>query len=107
MKQRLALARALLPKPQLLLLDEPYSGLDQESSLAFNQLLHEELALGHTVLMTTHELGYALQVATRFDLLARGRITDSKPTKQLSLDSLQAWYQQTLSPEQGTKGGVA
>ncbi len=107
MKQRLALARALLPKPQLLLLDEPYSGLDQESSLALNQLLQEELALGHTVLMTTHELGYALQVATRFDLLARGRIAASQPANQLSLDGLQAWYQQTLESLQANKGGAA
>ncbi len=107
MKQRLALARALLPKPQLLLLDEPYSGLDQESSLALNQLLQEELALGHTVLMTTHELGYALQVATRFDLLARGRIAASQLANQFSLDSLQAWYQQTLESLQTNKGGAA
>ena len=107
MKQRLALARALLPKPQLLLLDEPYSGLDQESSLALNQLLQEELALGHTVLMTTHELGYALQVATRFDLLARGRIAASQPANQLRLDGLQAWYQQTLGSLQANKGGAA
>lgn len=79
MKQRLALARALLNSPQILLLDEPYTGLDQAGCEVLNTILQTQSQLGNTILMTTHDLTYASQAATRIDFLADRHITESLP----------------------------
>ena len=92
MKQRLTIARALLNNPQILLLDEPYSGLDQQGSAMLNQLLAEEQENQRIILLTTHELSFIRQVASRFDILHRGRIAESIPNANLSLDELQDRY---------------
>ncbi|HOV31696.1 MAG TPA: heme ABC exporter ATP-binding protein CcmA, partial [Anaerolineaceae bacterium] len=73
MKQRLTIARALLNEPQILLLDEPYTGLDQQGSTMLNQLLIEEKEQQRIILITTHELSFIRQVASRFDILHRGK----------------------------------
>lgn len=92
MKQRLTIARALLNNPQILLLDEPYTGLDQQGSAMLNQLLAEEQENQRIILLTTHELSFIRQVASRFDILHRGRIAESIPNANLSLDELQDRY---------------
>jgi len=92
MKQRLTIARALLNNPQILLLDEPYTGLDQQGSTMLNQLLAEEQENQRIILLTTHELSFIRQVASRFDILHRGRIAESIPNANLSLDELQDRY---------------
>lgn len=92
MKQRLTIARALLNNPQILLLDEPYTGLDQQGSAMLNQLLAEEQENQRIILVTTHELSFIRQVASRFDILHRGRIAESIPNANLSLDELQDRY---------------
>jgi heme exporter protein A len=74
MTQRLALARAMVHSPDLLLLDEPFGGLDPE---AVEQLQERLVALrhaGHAVLLTTHDVERAAPIATRLALLHRGRI---------------------------------
>ena len=92
MKQRLTIARALLNNPQILLLDEPYTGLDQQGSAMLNQLLAEEQENQRIILLTTNELSFIRQVASRFDILHRGRIAESIPNANLSLDELQDRY---------------
>jgi len=92
MKQRLTIARALLCDPQILLFDEPYTGLDQQGSGMLNQLLLEESSRKKLVLLTTHELSYIRQIATRFDVLHHGKIAVSIPNEGISLDSLQEQY---------------
>jgi heme exporter protein A len=57
MQQRLSIARALLHKPDVLLLDEPYTGLDQDASATLDGLLAETQQDGHTILMATRRLG--------------------------------------------------
>jgi ABC-type multidrug transport system ATPase subunit len=74
MAQRLALVRALLHRPDLLLLDEPFSGLDAAAVTALQARLAELAAAGHTVVLTTHDLERAATIATRFAILHRGRI---------------------------------
>ena len=92
MKQRLTIARALLNDPSVLLLDEPYTGLDQQGCTMLNQLLAEERDQQRTILVTTHELSFVRQVASRFDILHHGKIAESLPNAGLSLDMLQERY---------------
>lgn len=91
MKQRLTLARALLHEPKILLLDEPYTGLDLAGSQLLNKLLLEEQEKGRLIFATTHELTYAHQIAKRFDLLSKGKIAESIQNEDLPLQELEAW----------------
>lgn len=72
LRKRLSLARALLHDPQMLLLDEPYSGLDRRSSEQFGHIL--ESVADRTILLTTHDFAVATRHATRALFLDRGRL---------------------------------
>jgi len=74
MSQRLALARALLHEPDLLLLDEPFSGLDPDAVERLQQQLLELRAAGHSIVLATHDVDRAAPVASRIAILHRGRI---------------------------------
>ncbi|MBN1954793.1 MAG: heme ABC exporter ATP-binding protein CcmA [Anaerolineae bacterium] len=72
MQQRLAVARAVLPRPQVLLLDEPYTGLDVEAVQALTDLLGELVGEGCTALLTTHDLDRGFAMRRRVVVLSRG-----------------------------------
>ncbi len=74
MVQRLTIARATLHKPDVLLLDEPYTGLDHEASELLDRLLQQESENGRTILMITHDLTHGLEQCDRVSILDRGRI---------------------------------
>jgi heme exporter protein A len=74
MAQRLALARALLHGPELLLLDEPFSGLDPAAAARLETLLGELARAGHAIVLSTHDLDRVAAIATRVAILHRGRI---------------------------------
>ena len=76
-QQRLAIGRAVLHDPEVMLFDEPYTGLDQEASAMLDGVLREVAAKGRTVLMTTHDLLRGLAVADRALILSRGQIAFS------------------------------
>jgi heme exporter protein A len=78
-QQRLSIARALLHGPDVLLLDEPYTGLDVAASATFDTLLRDLVAQGHTVLMTIHDLVRGFALSDRVLILARGKIARSVP----------------------------
>ncbi len=75
-KQRVALARALVMEPRVLLLDEPTSFLDPENKGGFLDTMSALADEGRTMLIATHELLFARQIATEFALLAEGRIVE-------------------------------
>lgn len=74
MLQRLTIARATLHQPEVLLLDEPYTGLDQEASGILEGLLEQEKARGRTILMITHDFARGLNLCDRIAILNRGKI---------------------------------
>lgn len=74
MRQRLAVARAFLHGPKLLLLDEPFTALDDRAIALLQSLLRDAMSNGATVLMSTHQLREALELATHVVLLNRGRM---------------------------------
>lgn len=74
MAQRLAIARALIHRPELLLLDEPFSSLDAAGAESVERMLLDMHAEGRTVLLTTHDMERGLRVANRVYILNRGRV---------------------------------
>ncbi|MCY3979062.1 MAG: heme ABC exporter ATP-binding protein CcmA [Chloroflexi bacterium] len=75
MKQRLSIARATLHQPDVLLLDEPYSGLDQAAAERLDEMLAAAIAEGRTIIMSTHQLERIPPTAGRALALSRGRIS--------------------------------
>ncbi len=96
MGQRLALARALLHQPDLLLLDEPFSGLDPEAAEALGVRLGELRTGGQAILFTTHELERAAPLATRFVVLDRGHIACEHAGPTADAGAMTAAYQAAL-----------
>jgi heme exporter protein A len=74
MLQRLAIARATLHEPDVLLFDEPYTGLDQDAAHLLDTLLNEEVQKGRTILMITHDLARGLNLSHRIAIMNRGKI---------------------------------
>jgi heme ABC exporter ATP-binding subunit CcmA len=74
MRQRLAVARAFIHDPQVLLLDEPFTSLDDRAIAVLQTVLRDAVAEGRTVLMSTHQLREALELATHVVLINRGRM---------------------------------
>ena len=74
MKQRVAIAKALLPNPPVLLLDEPTIGLDPQSARNLRELILETRAEGRTVLLTTHYMEEADQLSDRVGIIDGGKM---------------------------------
>jgi heme exporter protein A len=96
MQQRLAIGRAVLHDPDVMLFDEPYTGLDQDASEMLDGVLRTVAAAGRTVVMTSHDLARAEDLATRFDVLSRGVIAASSTRAGLGNGNLLTFYKQAL-----------
>ena len=96
MQQRLAIGRAVLHDPDVILFDEPYTGLDQDASSMLDEVLKTVAAKGRTVVMTSHDLARAEDLATRFDILSRGVIAATATPRQLKKSNLLSFYKESL-----------
>jgi len=97
MQQRLAIGRAVLHDPDVMLFDEPYTGLDQDASEMLDDVLKNVAAAGRTVVMTSHDLARAEELGTRFDILSRGVISASSTRAELGSGNLLTFYKQALA----------
>jgi heme exporter protein A len=96
MQQRLAIGRAVLHDPEVMLFDEPHTGLDQDASAMLDGVLREVAARGRTVVMTSHDLARAADLASRYDVLSRGTITASVRRSEIEPDGLLAFYRNAI-----------
>jgi ABC-2 type transport system ATP-binding protein len=90
MKQRLSLARALLHDPQVLLLDEPASGLDPRARVEIRELLVELARMGKTVFFSTHILADVAEICTRVGILEEGHLVALGSLEELHLQIIPA-----------------
>lgn len=97
MQQRLAIGRAVLHDPDVVLFDEPYTGLDQEASAMLDGVLKEVAAKGRTVVMTSHDLARAGELSSRFDVLSHGVIVASAGRAELGNENLLTFYKRALA----------
>jgi ABC-2 type transport system ATP-binding protein len=107
MRQKVLLAAALLHNPDLVLLDEPFSGLDVNSALVLRELIRELAARGKVVLFSSHELDTVERVSARVVILHKGRVVANDSIERLrelmSLPTLEGIFAQ-LAVEQDTAG---
>jgi ABC-2 type transport system ATP-binding protein len=106
MRQKVLLAAALLHNPDLVLLDEPFSGLDVNSALVLRSVIRELAVRGKVVLFSSHELETVERVCSRVVILHRGRVVANDSIEQLralmSLPTLEEIFSQ-LAIEQDTE----
>jgi heme exporter protein A len=96
MQQRLSIARAILHDPEVLLFDEPYTGLDQDAAQMLDEVLEEVAVEGRTVLMTSHDIRRAGELATRVDILSRGVIAASMQSSEFDPLELPEIYRSVI-----------
>ncbi|MFN2236793.1 MAG: ATP-binding cassette domain-containing protein, partial [Anaerolineales bacterium] len=101
MQQRLAIGRAVLHDPDVMLFDEPHTGLDQDACEMLDTVLKDVAARGRTVVMTSHDLARTADLASRFDVLSKGKIVASARRDEMERDQILAFYRKAL---QGTGG---
>lgn len=94
MRQRLAVARAFMHEPEVLLLDEPFTALDDRAITVLQSLLADAHANGRTIILSTHQLREALEVATHVALIQRGQLAFSGERTQQMVDDT-GWLYQT------------
>ncbi len=97
MKQRLSIARALLHDPPVLLLDEPYTGLDRQAAGMLDEILQQVGMDARTVLLTTHDVERGLGLTQRVTLLARGQIVFEMDAVTWDPSHLQQVYDRQLA----------
>lgn len=99
MQQRLAIGRAVLHDPDVMLFDEPHTGLDQDACSMLDNVLQEVAARGRTVVMTSHDLARTADLASRFDVLSRGVIVESAQRTEVKPNELLTFYRAAIQDE--------
>lgn len=93
MQQRLSIARCLLHKPPIILLDEPETGLDQQAISMLWKALREDGTKKRTIILTSHSLERGLDVCDNLIILNKGQIAHQQPSEYLDLAGLKKAYQ--------------
>lgn len=105
MKQRLGLAMALLPDPELLILDEPTNGLDIEGVSEFREIVRNQAKSGKTILLSSHLANEIEQICTKVAVISAGNLICTAKVSELLVKhgSLEQFYLQQIKLE----GGIA
>ena len=97
MQQRVSIARAVVHGPRVLLLDEPYSGLDEGGSAALTALLTELRSAGTALVIVTHNLAEGLALATRSAIMRSGRFAHVEPHATSDSTAYAARYRELVT----------
>lgn len=101
MQQRLTIGRAILHKPPVLLLDEPFTGLDIDASDTLGGIIKQMTAGGCTLLMTSHDIGGLENLASRFVIMDNGQIIAALQKSDFARDGLAVVYRQVIQRAHG------
>ncbi len=96
LKQRVALARALLHDPEVVLLDEPYAGLDAHAAAVLRDQLASLKNGSRTVVLVTHNLGQGLEIADRIAIQFRGRFVAVEDRGGWDTEGFETFYRATV-----------
>jgi heme exporter protein A len=96
MIQRIAIARAIVHEPQILLLDEPHTGLDQGAITILNNVILSMKAKGTTTLMVTHDFKQAAEICDRIIIVKNGKIVDDFRIENQNLGFVSEKYEQLV-----------
>ena len=97
MQQRVSIARAMVHTPQLVLADEPYSGLDDGGARALTSLLGELRSAGTAIIVVTHNLAEGLSLATHAAVMQRGRFVRYDPADRIDATAYSTTYREALA----------
>jgi heme exporter protein A len=97
MQQRVSIARAMVHSPQVVLADEPYSGLDESGARALTALLRELRSAGTAVIIVTHNLAEGLSLATHAAVMQRGKFVRYDASDRLDPASYAATYRDAVA----------
>ena len=97
MQQRVSIARAMVHSPQVVLADEPYSGLDESGARALTALLRELRSAGTVIILVTHNLAEGLSLATHAAVMHRGRFVRYDPSDGIDSASYGATYREAVA----------
>ena len=98
MRQRLAVARTFLHDPEVLLFDEPFTSLDDRAIAVLHSLITDAQQRGRTVIMSTHQIREAIELATHVALIRKGQLAYAGERRQEMLDD-PAWLYRTFEGE--------
>lgn len=96
MQQRLSIGRAVIHDPDVILFDEPYTGLDQDASSMLDEVLLKIAGQGKTIVMTSHDLARIAELASRFDVISRGVIAASASREEVGPNNLLQFYREVV-----------
>ena len=97
MQQRVSIARAMVHSPQVILADEPYSGLDDSGARALTALLKELRSAGTAIIIVTHNLAEGLSLATPAAVMQRGKFVRYEPSDRIDPASYAATYREAVA----------
>jgi len=97
MQQGVSIARAMVHTPQLVLADEPYSGLDDGGARALTSLLGELRSAGTAIIVVTHNLAEGLSLATHAAVMQRGRFVRYDPADRIDATAYSTTYREALA----------
>ena len=97
MQQRVSIVRAMVHSPQLVLADEPYSGLDESGARALTTLLQKLRSAGTAIIIVTHNLVEGLSLATHAAVMQRGKFLRYDSAVRIDAASYAATYREALA----------
>jgi heme exporter protein A len=99
MQQRVSIARAMVHSPQVVLADEPYSGLDDSGARSLTALLRELRSSGTAIIIVTHNLAEGLSLASHAAVMQRGKFLRYDPSDRIDASSYVATYREAVASD--------